>query len=152
MQLHQPPVLAELAALNARLLILSFAALPRLQQWKPHFETNFLRPYYQENHLEWPTSVFARTTMLADPTLSVYHAYGLGRNSVLRVYGPAILGKYARWFVQGKPIQWPTEDPLQRGGDFVVSDTGRLTLAYVGRDQSDRPTVTAILAALRQKS
>lgn len=151
MQLHQPEVLDKLASLDAQLLIVSFAALPHLQKWLPHFKANFLEPSYESRNLMIDENVFQRSQFLADPALTAYHAYGLGRNSLLKVYGPRILWQYVRWAIQGKPIKRPAEDPLQRGGDFVVGRDGRLTFAHLGRDQSDRPPVTAILGALSER-
>lgn len=95
-----------------------------------------------------PAEPLARTRFLADPERAVYRAYGLGRNSLLRVYGPRILAQYVVWGLRGKPIRI-REDTLQRGGNFVVGRDGRLTLAHTGRDQADRPSVDTILAALR---
>lgn len=149
MQLHQPSVLAEFAAIGARLLVLSFAPLPKLQLWLPHFKTYFLEPSYQEQGLAAPAEIFARTRFLADPELTAYNAYGLGRNTPEEVYTRQILRQYARWRRQGKSIQEPAEDPLQRGGDFVVNRSSLLTLSHTGKDQSERPSVAQILAALK---
>lgn len=152
MQLHQPNFQHELAALDARLLVLSFADLERLRHWVPYFRRRFLDPSYAQEGIapaDRPADPFARTRFLADPTRAVYHAYGLGRNTVWRVYGPRILWQYLHWGVQGKPIGI-RDDTLQRGGNFVVGRTGRLTLAHTGRNQADRPSPEAILAALRQ--
>jgi hypothetical protein len=148
-QLHQPDVLDQLAALDARLLVVSFAERARLTHWVPYFRRRFLNPAYAERGVAPPADPFARTRFLADHDRTVYHTYGLGRNSVLRVYGPRILWQYVLWGVQGKPIGI-TDDTLQRGGDFVLGRGGRLTFAHTGRDQSDRPPVRTILAALRQ--
>lgn len=147
MQLHQPTFLSELAALDARLLVLSFADVERLRHWVPFFQRRFLAPAYAQHGLTLPPDPFARTRFLADPARAVYHAYGLGRNAVWRVYGPGILWQYVQWGLQGKPIS-VRDDTLQRGGDFVVGRDGRLTLAHTGRDQSDRPSPEAILSAL----
>jgi hypothetical protein len=156
-QLYQPSVLHKLAALDARLLVISFAPLLRMEAWVPFFQANFIEPFYKERGLKMPTDPFERTHFLADPVpssqptdsaLSVYHTYGLGRNSLLKVYGPDILRQYAQWAIEGKPIKKPTEDPLQRGGNFVVGRDSRLTLSHVGRDQSDRPKISRILASL----
>lgn len=149
MQLHQPAPLDAIAALDARVVVVSFAPLARLARWVPHFRAHFLMPSYEGQDLP-PADPFAHTRFVADPSLAAYHAYGLGRNSALRVYGPGILLQYARWALQGKSIRKPPEDPLQRGGDFVIGRDGRLTLAFVGRDQSERPAVAALLAALHK--
>jgi hypothetical protein len=150
-QLHQPEVLEQLAGLDGRWLVLSFAKTDRLQSWIPHFRDNFLLPYYQEHGWPWPTGLFARTRFVADPSLAVYHAYGLGRNTLRQVYSRQILRQYARWRAQGKTINWPQEDVLQRGGNFVVGQAGRLTLAHTGRDQSERPGVAELLASMRRE-
>lgn len=149
MQLHQPDVLDQLAALDARLLVVSFADLGRLAHWVPSFRRRFLDPAYAERGVAPPAVAFARTRFLADPGRAAYHAYGLGRNSALRVYGPRILWQYAKWAMRGKPIGI-RDDTLQRGGNFVVGRDDRLTLSHTGRDQSERPSPDAILAALRR--
>lgn len=149
MQLHQPSALDEIARLNAGLLVVSFAGLNELREWVPYFRQYFLEPYYKERDLGLPEGVFSRTRFVSDPQLSAYHAYGMGRNSVLRVYGLRIVWQYFRWGLQRKPLRMPGGDTLQRGGDFVVNARRRLTLAHLGRDQTERPTVADVLAALR---
>jgi hypothetical protein len=129
-------------------VVISFADEERLRRWIPYFQQQFLAPAYRSQGLAVPDTVFERTHFLADPSRVVYHAYGLGRNSIWRVYGPRILWQYALWWIQGKPIRL-RDDALQRGGNFVVGRDGHLTLAHTGRDQSDRPEPAEILAALR---
>ena len=147
--MHQPDVLEQFAALGARLLVVSFARRDHLSAWIPYFQRTLLAPAYRQRNLAMPAHPFARTTFVADPDRAAYTAYGLGRNSVLRVYGPRILWRYVRWGIEGKPIKI-NGDTLQRGGDFVVGRDGRLTLAHTGRDQADRPPASVILAALGQ--
>jgi hypothetical protein len=144
----QPDYLSALAERDARLLVFSFADEERLRRWIPYFQRQLLTPASAERGLAVPDAIFDRTRFLADPSRAAYHAYGLGRNTVWRVYGPRILWQYARWGIQGKPIEL-NDDALQRGGNFVVGRDGRLSLAHTGRDQADRPTPHAILAALR---
>jgi hypothetical protein len=150
-QLHRPDILKQLAELEGWWLVFSFAKMVGLQSWIPHFRDNFLLPYYQENGLEPSGELFARTRFIADPSLEIYHAYGLGRNKITAVYSRQILRQYARWRAEGKPVHWPQEDPLQRGGNFVVNRAGRLTLAHSGRDQSERPTPSQILESMRER-
>jgi hypothetical protein len=147
-QLHQPPVIEEMNRLNAAFLVVSFAPLDHLKKWVPHFVENFLKPSYQKHGFEIPRSFFDCTRFVANPTLEVYHAYGMGRNTATKVFGRKILLQYARWKREGKPVQLPTEDPLQKGGDFVVDLDMKIKLAHVGEDQTDRPALAAILAAI----
>jgi hypothetical protein len=119
-----------------------------VKEWVPYFRNRFLVPHYRAHQvaqLQWP---LFRTRFVADPDLRVYHAYGMGRNSRLHVYGPRIVWQYFRWGLAGKPLKLPKQDTLQRGGDFVVGVDGRLTLCHVGRDQADRPSVGDVLTAL----
>ncbi len=147
MQLHRPAVLAEFERLDAHLLVVSFAEPDYLKKWIPHFQANFLEPFYREHDLD-PEGVFSRTGFAADPERTVYHAYGLGLNTVREVYGFKILRQYARWKAEGKQVELPLQDPLQRGGDFVVNRAGKLTLSFTGHNQSERPAVEVILKAL----
>ena len=149
MQLHQPNVLEQLANLEANMLVLSLATLPRLQQWVAHFQANFLEPSYVKYTLPDRFNPFSHTRFLADPDLVAYHAYGLGQNRPEEVYSREILRQYARWRAEGRPVQKPLEDPLQRGGDFVINRANRLTLAHTGHNQTVRPSSAEILAALR---
>jgi hypothetical protein len=148
-QLHQPAVLEALSALDARLLVIAFANVETLSNWIPSFQRTMLDPSYGEKGFLPPAELFARTRFASDQTRAVYHAYGLGRNSALRVYGPRILWQYLKWGLAGRPIHIQ-DDTLQRGGDFVVGRDGQLTLAHVGRDQAERPSVDVIVDALRR--
>lgn len=153
MQLHLPSTLQQLAALDAHLLVISFAPPPRLERFTRYLRERVIPRGYADRGLPppEPDTLFARTRFAADPDLVVYHAYGLGRNSVLRVYGPRIILQYVAWGLRGRRIGLGgDEDTLQRGGNFVAGRDGRLTLAHTGRDQADRPPVADVLAALRQ--
>lgn len=147
MQLHQPAALEQFAAVDARLLVVSFAPLEETTDWVPYFKET----YSDKGNVgdETKLSRFERTRFLADPELSAYHAYGLGRHSVLEAYGPGIVWQYLRWMLGGRRLRTTTQDTLQRGGDFVVGRDGRLIFAHVGRDQSERPTVDELVAAIR---
>lgn len=140
----------EIAHIDARLAVVSFAPLDRLREWVPYFQEHLLEPSYRQSNLSLPPDIFSRTRFVSDATLDVYHAYGMGRNSPLKVYGPRIIWQYFRWGLEGKPIRKPFQDTLQRGGDFVVGRDGLLTLAHVGRDQADRPSIAEILTALKK--
>lgn len=153
MQLHRPGIVETLESLEAQILVISFAQLPRLEHWIAYFRRKFLAPVWGvEGSAAASTRgdrPFARTRFLSDPEREVYRAYGLDRLSPLRAGSPHILNQYLRWTLQGRPVHLTTEDVLQRGGNFVVGRDGHLTFSHTGRDQSDRPSADAILAALR---
>lgn len=149
MQLHQPHILDALAAIDARLIVVSFAPLAELQEWVPYFRERFLEHFYKENNLKMRPNIFARTSFVADPGLEAYHSYGLGHLSPWEAYGPRIVWLYMRFISQGKPLRIPKQSTLQRGGDFVIGRSGKITLSLIGRDQSERPGTDDILAALR---
>ncbi|MSP59803.1 MAG: hypothetical protein EXR72_05580 [Myxococcales bacterium] len=145
MQLHLAEFQSHLAAHDARIVVLSFAPLADLASWVPYFRDTFVAPHLPALQ----GTLFARTRFVADPGLATYHAYGLGRNSRLRVYGWRVLWPYIKWALAGRTIRRPRQDPLRRGGDFLVARDGRLALAHVGRDQADRPSLAALQAALQ---
>ena len=131
-----------LHTLNTRVpvYVVSFADLPYYRAW--------LNGALFEHA---PRNIFDNTHFLMDPYLRVYHAYGLGRNSFLRVYGPRILWHYVKLYARGQQLPKMRQDTLQSGGDFVIGHDGRLRLAYVGKDQSDRPKLVTMLEALHVK-
>jgi len=88
--------------------------------------------------------------VLVDRDRSAYRAWGLGRGSLLRIWGDArVWLRYAAEIARGARLRRPGLDTLQLGGDFVVDPTA--TLAY-SRPQrrDDRPPVAELLRALEQ--
>jgi hypothetical protein len=132
------------------MLVVSFAPVDRLRIWVDHLRREFLEPRCKNEGISLPPDPFDRTTFASDVARSAYHLYGLGRNSPLRVFGPKILWQYARWAAKGNLIVGYPDDPLQRGGDFVVGRDDRLALSHSGRDQADRPGASVVLNALRE--
>ncbi|MBJ7597043.1 peroxiredoxin-like family protein [Candidatus Nephthysia bennettiae] len=91
----------------------------------------------------------APLAVLVDERRAVYHAYGLGRASVRRVWGPRTWWAYGRLIARGRRPQRATEDTLQLGGDFVVGPDGRLVFVFRSADPADRPPVADLIAAAR---
>jgi hypothetical protein len=91
-----------------------------------------------------------RYPAVADEERVAYHAYGLGRGSWWRVYGPATWLAYARLLRRGEHLARPSEDTLQLGGDFVVAADGRLAYAFRSRRPDDRPPVDELVDAVRR--
>lgn len=87
--------------------------------------------------------------ILVDSTRAVYRDYGLGRGSIWKVWGPKMWWSYGRRVAHGETVRRPTEDTLQLGGDFVVDRNGTIVFAFRSEDPEDRPSVDALLSAVR---
>lgn len=87
----------------------------------------------------------------ADPELTLYRSFALGRVSVWRLLAPSTLWRYARILVRGiRPgTPYPGDDVLQLGGDFVLDRDRRVRFAYSSSEPTDRPSVDAVLGAVR---
>ena len=88
-------------------------------------------------------------TCAADESLGAYQAYGLGRLPWWQTFTVSGLLSYVKFWRQGKALPRPRADIRRAGGDFVVDPDGRLALVHPGRNPHDRPSVDAIIAALR---
>jgi peroxiredoxin len=86
--------------------------------------------------------------ILVDADRQTYRAYGLGRGSVWKVWGPRIWWSYGKRIRRGQSLQRPTEDTLQLGGDFVVGRDGTIVFAFRSEDPEDRPAIDALLEAV----
>ncbi len=101
-----------------------------------------LQPYQIKHKLPFP--------VLSDPDRVAYRSFGLGRGSVLRVWGLRAARRYLQIMrVSGvRGLAAPTEDTLQLGGDFIVSADGTLSYAFWGEGPDDRPSVDELVRAL----
>jgi hypothetical protein len=147
-QLHQPRSIETLAHARATIVVVSFATPERLTEWVPYFREHFLEASVGAD----AARLLSGTRFATDPERAVYRAYGLGRHAPRAVYSLKVLLQYARWALEGRAIRKASEDTLQKGGDFVVGRDGRLRLSHVGSDQSERPAVADVLAALDEGS
>ena len=88
--------------------------------------------------------------VLVDRDRAAYRAWGLGRGSLLTVWGdPGVWRRYASEIVGGARLRRPGSDTLQLGGDFVVDARGTLVYARPQR-RDDRPPVAELLRALER--
>ena len=87
---------------------------------------------------------------LIDEDRGTYHAYGLGRGSVWKVWGPKMWWSYVQRLHRGQSLQRLTEDTLQLGGDFVIGRDGRVAFAFRSDDPEERPTVDELLGAVHR--
>lgn len=119
---------AELAALNASVLIVSFGTLPAVQRW------------LAETCGEFRVGI--------DRDRSVYTAYGLER-SFWRSRSLRTRWFYFRAWLAATPTHTSQgEDLSQLGGDFIVDPSGRLRLVHPSREPVDRPSVDQIFDVL----
>lgn len=88
---------------------------------------------------------------LADPTLTAYHDFELGRTSWSGLLGPRIVGRFATMMLRGWLPRKPAaeDDIYQLGGDFVLDRNRRLTFAHRSADPTDRPALADLLRAVR---
>ena len=88
---------------------------------------------------------------VADPERAAYRAFGLERTTWATMLRAGVLLRYLRLILRGwRPQQVRAgEDVLQLGGDFVLDGEGRLSYAYRSAEPTDRPSVEALLHAMR---
>jgi peroxiredoxin len=89
--------------------------------------------------------------MLADPEMTAYRAFGLGRTSWGTFFRGRVLGRYLRLIFRGwRPRKLQEgDDLLQLGGDFVLDRQRRLVYAYRSADPTDRPPPEDLVRAVR---
>jgi alkyl-hydroperoxide reductase/thiol specific antioxidant family protein len=88
--------------------------------------------------------------VLVDRGRSAYCAWGLGRGSVLRIWGDVRVWLwYAAEIAGGARLRRPGTDTLQLGGDFVVDPDGKVVYARP-QQRDDRPPVAELLRALER--
>ena len=88
---------------------------------------------------------------VCDPDRAAYRAFGLEETTWLSFFRLSVLWGYVKLMARGGRLRRPYEgeNVLQLGGDFVLDCDGRVVFAYRSRFATDRPTVAALLAALR---
>ncbi len=103
-----------------------------------------------DNLVEYSARTRFPFPILTDPDRRSYAAYGLGRGSIGRVWGPAAARRYLQIFREGGigGLARPIEDTLQLGGDFVIDPQGLLAYGYWGAGPDDRPSVDELVAAV----
>ncbi len=102
--------------------------------------------YSKTNRLPFP--------VLTDGDRSAYRAFGLGRGPVARVWGWRAARRYVEILRTDGfgSLRRPSEDTLQLGGDFIIDRTGRLAYGFWGDGPDDRPSVDALIDAVRSVS
>ena len=90
-----------------------------------------------------------KSTCLADPDRTAYHAYGLYQGSVWQtLLSPRIWQsnrKLARQKGYKPELPHPGQDAYQMSGTFIIGTDGRVRLPYYYEDIADHPPVDLIL-------
>ena len=122
----------ELAERDVSALVVSFAAVERLADYRDHLALPF--------------------AVAADPHRRAYRAYGLTRGSLWQVWGPRVLWRYVCLLTRGRRLEVPRrgDDLAQLGGDFVVGSDGTLIYAHLSQSPADRPPVAELIRALTE--
>jgi peroxiredoxin len=120
--------LDELEQTNTQILIITFGSMLGAQTW-----------------LKETCSPFR---LLLDPDRKVYQAYGLER-SFLRSWNMRTILTYVKLLASGRKWRGIQGDSAQLGGDFIVDSRGKIHLAYLSHDPTDRPPVNDLLVILR---
>jgi AhpC/TSA antioxidant enzyme len=123
--------LAEIEAAGARVLAISFGA------------PEMVAAYRADHALPFPVA--------SDVERNAYHALGIGRGGVQKVWRPSAIWQHIalrlRGYTSGRHRQ---SDVLQLGGDFVIGRDGRLLLSHPSVAGDDRVSIGEILAALKR--
>ena len=119
----------EIANLQGQVAVISFASPDRLKAFAERLGDPFL----------W----------LADPERRSYRHLGLVRGSVGAIAPPRVLWGYVRFLLGGRSWRPEQLDWAQMGGDFVFDGAGNLTLRHTSSSSDDRPSMSAIVSALR---
>ncbi len=122
----------ELSRLRTAVLVVTFE-----QRWRAE-------AYAQQSGFPWP--------LLLDTDRTLYQTYGLQRGRVGQVLGPSNWWGYVKLLAAGRPLQWPTDDVYQLGGDVLIDPEGIVRLHHVSRSPVDRLAVTALLDLARQST
>jgi hypothetical protein len=121
----------EIAAAGCSVLVVT--------QSKPEFLDRYLA------RMGWHVPV------VCDPDRTTYAAFGLERTRWTTFLKPRVLWGYFRAALRGYGMRKPIagEDVLQLGGDFILNRQREVVHSHPSADPTDRPSVRALLDALR---
>ena len=97
--------------------------------------------YVQRTGWPWP--------FIVDPDRELYTAYAMHRGSLWAIWGPRSWWGFLKLILKGRPLERPSGDVYQLGGDVLVDPSGGLRLHHVTRIPLDRPEVESILEIIR---
>lgn len=118
-------------ALETRIAVVTFESTP------------FVRAYVEDMKITWP--------ILIDSDRALYHAYGMHHARLWDLWGPSTWWAYAKELARGKLPGRPHADTTQLGGDVLIDPSGLVRFHHVGVGPADRPSITALLTARRER-
>ena len=122
-------VLNETDELQARVVVVSFAAPESLARYRDRFELH-------------------DAVLLSDIERVAYAAFGFERASRARVWlDPRVWWRYAQLVRRGRRLERLEDDALQLGGDVLTDSDGRVAWVHRSTGPEDRPSVAQILSA-----
>lgn len=122
-------VLDHRAELEARIVVVSFAAPESLARYRDRFD-------------------LGDAVLLSDTERTAYAAFGFERASRARVWlDPRVWWRYAQLLRRGRRLERLEDDALQLGGDVLTDRTGRVTWIHRSTGPEDRPSIAEVLAA-----
>ena len=119
----------EIARLNGRVAVISFARPSHLKSFAQHLGHPYL----------W----------LADPERQSYKHLGPRRRGLFAIAPPRVVSGYVRRILAGSVWRPEQLDWAQMGGDFVFDPEGNLTLSHISRSSDDRPPMSVVMPAFR---
>ena len=119
----------EIAKLNGRVAVISFASPSHLRSFAQHLDHPYL----------W----------LADPQRQSYKHLGPRRRGLFAIAPPRVVWGYVRRILGGSVWRPEQLDWAQMGGDFVFDPEGNPTLSHISTSSDDRPPVSAVMSAFR---
>ena len=124
--------LGEFQAQGAQILAVSFTPPQRI------------RAFLDAHPLPFPA--------VSDPQRKAYQAFSLSKTSWAGFFRLGVLARYLKLMFRGwRPEKYAKgDDVLQLGGDMVLDAAGRLAYSYPSSEPTDRPTVDALLDAVKQ--
>lgn len=75
---------------------------------------------------------------ISDSSKHVYQAFGLGRGSLMQLFGPNLWRRGFQALADGHGVGKLQGDGFQMPGLFVLED-GKITQSYIHKDAGDRP-------------
>ncbi len=97
---------------------------------------------------QWVTTLPFR--VLSDPDRRAYAAFGLQRGRSRQIWNWETSKVYMRAALRGRLPRLPHgHDIAQLGGDFVLNREGYVVFIHRSRSPADRPSIEAVLDAVR---